>query len=138
MTWPDLSHFFAILPAPCWFWIMTLWPTDNGDWTLVCSDHLSSPLVTLVLMASSLFSLLSTQTSAGEKEPGEMGRKSLIGLPKIICDGANWNSVSGVLRCCISALVTLSQSGDPSDLVLSIRSLLADLTAASWRRLDLG
>ena len=24
MTSPDLSHFLAIFPAPCWFWIMTL------------------------------------------------------------------------------------------------------------------
>ena len=81
ITVPDLSHFLAILPAPCWFCTRTFWPRLRGARFLVCSVHCSSPLANLDFMASSLFSLQSTQTSEGEKFPGLMGRKSLIGRP---------------------------------------------------------
>ena len=133
---PDLSHLLAILPAPCWFWTRTLWPRLRGARFLVCSLHCSSPLVNLVFMASSRFSLQSTQTSDGEKFPGLIGRKSLIGRPKTRWAGESLYSESGVFLCCIIALVILSWSGEPSDLVLSRRILLADLTAVSARRLE--
>ena len=87
-------------------------------------------------MASSLFSLQSTQTSEGEKFPGLIGRKSLIGRPKTNWAGDSLYSESGVFRCCIIARNNLSESGEPSDLVLSINTLLADLTAVSARRLE--
>ena len=104
----------------------------------MCSLHLSSPLANLVFMASSLFSLQSTQTSEGEKCPGLIGRKSLMGRPKTSWAGERLYSVSGVFLCCMMALAILSWSGDPSDLVLSMRILLADLTAVSARRLEWG
>ena len=63
---PVLSHFLAILPAPCWFWIITLAPGCNGLRSLVFDDHLSAALMNLFFRASSLVSLLSTQISAGE------------------------------------------------------------------------
>ena len=65
-TRPDLSHFFETFPAPYWFWIRTQEPGTRGGRSLVCSDHRSAPLKTLFLIASSLFSLQSTQTSDGE------------------------------------------------------------------------
>ena len=108
-TRPVLSHFLAIFPAPCWFWSMTLDPGCNGLRSLVFDDHLSAALMNLFRSASSLVSLLSTQTSAGEYCPGLIGKKSLIGLPNTNWAGDNPNSLSGVLRCCISALRTLSQ-----------------------------
>ena len=138
ITEPDLSHLLAILPAPCWFWTRTRWPRLRGGRFLVCSLHLSNPLANLVFIASSLFSLQSTQTSEGEKLPGLIGRKSLMGRPKTSWAGESPYSVSGVFLCCMIALVILSVSGDPSDLVLSMRSRLADLTAVSARRLECG
>ena len=102
----------------------------------MCSLQRSKPRENLAFIASSLFSLQSTQTSEGEKFPGLMGRKSLIGRPKTSWAGESLYSESGVFLCCMMALANLSGCGDPSDLVLSIRSLLADLTAASARRLE--
>ena len=128
---PDLSHFLAILPAPCWFWIKTLSPGCSCDNSLVCWDHFSNPLMILGLSANSLFSLLSIQTSDGENVPGLIGKKSLIGRPKIISLGDSLYSVSGVFLCCMMALVTLSMSGEPSDLVFSIRMRLQLLTPVS-------
>ena len=133
---PDLSHLLAILPAPCWFWTRTLCPRLSGGRFLVCSLQRSKPLKNLVFMASSLFCLQSTQTSEGEKFPGLIGKKSLIGRPKISWAGESPYSESGVFLCCIRARAILSWSGEPSDLVLSSRILLADLTAVSARRLE--
>ena len=82
MTVPDLSHLLAILPAPCWFWTRTLCPRLRGVRFLVCSLQRSRPLENLDFIASSLFSLQSNQTSEGQKLPGLIGRKSLIGRPK--------------------------------------------------------
>ena len=137
-TIPDLSHFLAIFPAPCWFWIRTRDPGDSGGKSLVCSDHLSHPFMILFLMASSLFSLLSIQTSEGEKSAGRTGRKSLMGRPYTIWAGLMPYSESGVFLCCSRALEILSRSGDPSDLLLSSTILLADLTADSARKLLFG
>ena len=136
ITEPDLSHLLAILPAPCWFWTRTRWPRLRGGRFLVCSLHLSSPLANLVFIANSLFSLQSTQTSEGEKLPGFIGKKSLIGRPKTSWAGESLYSASGVFLCCMIARVNLSLSGEPSDLVLSRRILLADLTAVSALRLE--
>ena len=111
--------------------------TERGE-VLVCSPHCSKPLENLAFIASSLFSLQSIQTSEGEKFPGLIGRKSLIGRPKTSWAGESLYSESGVLRCCMIALIILSWSGDPSDLVLSIRTRLADLTAVSARRFECG
>ena len=102
----------------------------------MCSLQRSKPRENLAFMASSLFSLQSTQTSEGEKLPGLMGRKSLIGRPKTSWAGESLYSESGVFLCCIMARNNLSGWGDPSDLVLSRRILLADLTAVSARRLE--
>ena len=103
-----------------------------------CSDHFSAPLKTLFLIASSRFSLQSIQTSDGENWPGLTGRKSRMGRPNNNWDGDKPNSVSGVFLCCIVALIILSHSGDPSNLVLSITILLADFTEVSALRLDFG
>ena len=84
ITMPVLSHFLAILPAPCWFCIMTLEPGDKGRRSLVWADHLSSPLTKRFLIANSLFSLSSIHTSEGEKSPGLTGKKSRIGRPNTI------------------------------------------------------
>ena len=102
----------------------------------MCSLQRSKPLENRVFMANSLFSLQSTQTSEGEKVPGLIGRKSLIGRPKTSWAGESLYSESGVFRCCIMARNSLSWSGEPSDLVFSINSLLADLTAVSALRLE--
>ena len=108
MTVPDLSHLFDILPAPCWFWTRTLWPRLRGARFLVCSLHLSNPLENLVFIASSLFSRQSIQTSEGEKCPGLIGRKSLMGRPKTNWAGERPYSESGVFLCCMIALIILS------------------------------
>ena len=67
-----------------------------------------------------------------------MGKKSQMGLPKTNWLGDKLYSATGVFLYCISAFITLSQSGDPSDLVLSISNRLPDLTAVSARRLLCG
>ena len=103
-------------------------PGCRGLRSLVLEDHLSEDLMKRFLSASSLVSLLSTQTSDGEYCPGLMGKKSWIGHPNTNWLGDNPYSLSGVLRCCIKALMTLSQSGEPSDLVLS-RSNLSPASA---------
>ena len=110
-------------------------PGCNGLRSLVLVDHLSDVLMKRFLSASSLVSLLSIQTSDGEYCPGLMGKKSLIGRPNTNWLGDKPYSLSGVLRCCISARSTLSQSGEPSDLVLSSSNLFPDFTAVSARRL---
>ena len=102
----------------------------------MCSLQRSKPLENLDFMASSLFSLQSTQTSEGEKLPGFIGKKSLMGRPNTSWAGESPYSESGVFLCCITARAILSVSGEPSDLVLSRRILLADLTAVSARRLE--
>ena len=137
-TSPVLSNFLAIFPAPCWFWIITHDPGFNGGRSLVPEDHLSEDLITRFLKASSLVSLLFTQTSEGVNWPGWMGKKSRMGLPKTNWLGDKLYSATGVFLYCISAFITLSQSGDPSDLVLSISNRLPDLTAVSARRLLCG
>ena len=113
-------------------------PGCKGLRFLVLEDHLSEVRMKQFLSANSLVSLLSTQTSDGEYCPGLMGKKSRIGRPNTNWLGDNPNSLSGVFLCCISALITLSQSGDPSDLVLSSSSRFPDLTAVSARRLLCG
>ena len=103
----------------------------------MCSDHHSPPRDTLCLNASSLFSLQSTQASAGLYWPGMTGRKSLIGLPNNSWAGDRLSSLTGVLRCCRSACPTLSQIGLPSDLVLQAmnRQLLpSDLALQAMNR----
>ena len=137
-TSPVLSHLFAIFPAPCWFWIITLVPGYKVWRSFVLEVHLSDDFMTRLRSASSLVSLLFTQTSAGVNCPGLIGKKSRMGLPKTNWLGDKLNSVSGVFRCCINARITLSQSGEPSNLVLSMRSRFPDLTAVSARRLLCG
>ena len=100
--------------------------------------HLSEVLINRLLSANSLVSLLLTQTSEGVNWPGLMGRKSRMGLPNTNWLGDKLYSLSGVFQCCIRALKTLSQSGEPSDLVLSISNRLPDLTAVSALRLLCG
>ena len=92
----------------------------------------------LLRNANSLVSLLFTQTSEGVYCPGLIGKKSRMGRPKTNWLGDKLNSLSGVFLCCIKALSTLSQSGEPSDFVLSISNLLPDLTAVSALRLLCG
>ena len=135
---PVLSHFLDIFPAPCWFWMITLVPGCKGLRSLVLVDHLSEALMKRLLNANPLVSLLFTQTLEGSNCPGLMGKKSRMGLPKTNWLGDKLYSASGVLLYCISACITLSQSGDPSDLVLSISNHLPDLTAVSARRLLCG
>ena len=101
-------------------------------------DHLSAPLMNRFLKAISLDSRQSIHTSAGENCPGLTGRKSRIGLPNINWLGDKPYSASGVLRCCIIALIILSQIGDPSNLVLSNNNRLPLFTAVSARRLLCG
>ena len=79
-------------------------PGFNGFKSLAWVDHLSAPFKNLVLNAISLDSRQSTHTSAGEKCPGLIGRKSRTGRPKINWLGDKLYSASGVLRCCIIAL----------------------------------
>ena len=132
---PVLSHFFAILPAPCWFWRITFMPGFSGLRSLAWVDHLSAPFKNRFLNAISLVSRQSTQISAGENCPGLIGRKSRIGLPKINWLGDSPYSASGVFRCCIIALMILSQCGEPSVFVLSNNNRLPLFTAVSARRL---
>ena len=126
------------LSSPCWFWIITHDPGFNGGRSWVPEDHLSEDLITRFLEASSLISQLFTQTFEGVNWPGWMGKKSRMGLPKTNWLGDKLYSATGVFLYCISAFITLSQSGDPSDLVLSISNRLPDLTAVSARRLLCG
>ena len=135
MTRPVLSHFFEIFPATCWFCNITFIPGFSGLRSLVWVAHLSAPFRNRFFKASSLVSRQFTQTSDGEYCPGLIGRKSLIGLPKINWLGDNPNSASGVLRCCIIALMILSHCGEPSALVLSSNNLLPLFTAVSARKL---
>ena len=137
-TRPVLSHFLDIFPAPCWFWMITLVPGCKGLRSLVLANHLSEALMNRLLSANSLVSLLFTQTLEGSNCPGLMGKKSRMGLPKTNWLGERLYLLSGVFRCCIRALSTLSQSGEPSDFVLSKSSLLPDLTAVSALRLLCG
>ena len=118
--------------------MITFIPGFNGFKSLACVDHLSAPFKNLCLNATSLDSRQSTHTSAGENCPGLIGRKSLIGLPNINWLGDKPYSASGVLRCCIIALIILSHCGEPSALVLSNNSRLPLLTAVSARRLLCG
>ena len=74
MIRPVLSHLFAILPAPCWFWIITFDPSFSGFRSLVCMEHLSAPFTNRFRSATSRVSLQSTHTSAGEYCPGLIGR----------------------------------------------------------------
>ena len=67
-----------------------------------------------------------------------LAKKSQMGLPKTNWLGDKLYSASGVFLYCISACITLSQPGDPSDIVLSISNHLPDLTAVSAHRLQCG
>ena len=91
----------------------------------MCSDHLSTPRLTLCLRASSLCSRQLIHVSAGVYWPGLTGSRSLIARPKRSWAGERLRSLMGVFLCCRRAWLTLSQSGLPSDLVLVIKSLFA-------------
>ena len=57
-------------------------------------------------------------------------------LPNNICAGESPKPLIGAFLCCMSALVTWYQFGDPSDLVLDIIILLAVFTADSALRFE--
>ena len=44
---PVLSHLLAKMPAALWFLMKTCWPETSFGNALVCSDHLSTPKLTL-------------------------------------------------------------------------------------------
>jgi hypothetical protein len=63
---------------------------------LVCSVHRSADRTCLLRSASSRAANVSFQVGWGWYRPGNMGIKSLIGLPNIHCAGESLVSGSGV------------------------------------------
>jgi hypothetical protein len=104
----------------------------------VCSDQRSDACMWRFLRACSLADRVSLHVGWGMYRPGNMGMKSLMGLPKTHCAGDRLVFGSGVLRYCRIAHCKESVSRLPRVSVLLLMMRLTVLTPISALQLECG